>query len=92
MRSRSARLTLAATALIAFVVAGFLALDTDHRIAAERDSLRAFDLNARDTANVLAEIRAAQQAYVAAGQGTAFWMRSETSTGASVITCDPGRR
>lgn len=74
MRSRAARLTLAATALIAFVVAAFLALDTDHRIAAARDSLRAFELNARDTANELLEIRAAQQAYIAAGQGTAFWM------------------
>jgi len=74
MRSRAARLTLAATALVAFVAAGFFAVDTDHRIAAERDSLRAFDLNARDTANVFGEIRAAQQAYVAAGQGTAFWM------------------
>lgn len=74
MRSRSARLALTTTALMAFVVAGFLAVDTDHRIAAERDSLRAFDLNARETADALGEIRAAQQAYVAAGQGTAFWM------------------
>jgi hypothetical protein len=79
MRSQAARLTLAATALIAFVVAGFLAVDTDHRIAAERDGLRAFDLNARDTANVLTDIRAAQQAYVAAGQGTAFWMPKVTA-------------
>lgn len=79
MRSRAARLTLAATALIAFVVAAFLAVDADHRIAAGRDSLRAFDLNARDTANALANIRAAQQAYVAAGQGTAFWMPKVTA-------------
>jgi hypothetical protein len=79
MRSRAARLSLAVTALIAFVVAGFLAVDTDHRIATERDGLRAFELNARDTANGLAEIRAAQQAYVSAGQGTAFWMPKVTS-------------
>jgi len=59
---------------VAFVVAGFLAVDADRRIAAERDALRAFDLNARDTSNSLGDIRAAQQAYVAAGQGTAFWM------------------
>src|SRR5262245_50005054 len=79
MRSRAARLTLAAAALVAFVAAGFLAVDADRRIAAERDSLRAFDLNARDTANALSEIRAAQQAYVAAGQGTAFWMPKVTA-------------
>src|SRR4030095_12350519 len=36
--------------------------------------LRSFDLQARETAGVLADLRAAQQAYVAAGQGGTFWM------------------
>lgn len=74
MRSRAARLTLSATVLTSLAVAVFLAVDVDHRIAAARDALRTFDLSARNAATSLGDIRAAQQAYVAAGQGTAFWM------------------
>jgi hypothetical protein len=73
MRSRATRLTLGITALIALAVAGFLAVDADRRIGVERDALRAFDSSARETVSALGDIRVAQQAYVAAGQGTDYW-------------------
>ncbi len=79
MRSRAARLTLTATALAALALAGFLAVGVDRRIAADRNGLRAFDLSARDAATALGDIRAAQQAYVAAGQGSAYWMPRVTT-------------
>ena len=47
-------------------------------------SVRAFDLHARETADALGELRVAQQAYVAAGQGVAFWM-SKVATTAAVV-------
>jgi hypothetical protein len=79
MRSRAARLTISAAALIALAAAGFLAYQTERRIATRHEAVRAFDLRARETANILADIRSAQEAYVAAGQGAAYWMPKVTA-------------
>jgi len=49
-----------------------------------KSTLRAFDVHARETTDALAELRAAQQAYVAEGQGVAFWMPKVTILHASV--------
>jgi hypothetical protein len=74
MRSRAVRLTTTVAALIAVGVAGFFLFTTERQITAGRGAVRQFDLRAREAAVALSEWRAAQQAYVAAGQGVAFWM------------------
>ena len=47
-------------------------------------SVRAFDQHAHDASDALADLRASQQAYVAAGQGVAFWMPKVAATTATV--------
>lgn len=74
MRSRAARLTLSAVACIALgAAAGFL-IHSEKQISARRMAVRALDLHAREVIDAIADARAGQQAYVAAGQGVAFWM------------------
>lgn len=74
MRSLAARLTLSAAAWIALGAAAIFVIQSEQRLAVRQAAVRAFDLHARETAHALADARAAQQAYVAAGQGVAFWM------------------
>ena len=74
MRSHPARLTFVAVVLIAIGSAAFFLIQSEQQISQRRTRLRAFDRQAREAAGVLADVRAAQQAYVAAGQGVTFWM------------------
>ena len=74
MRSRPARLTLGAFALIGMGAAAFFLIQSEKQISQRRTRFRALDQRAREAAGVIADVRAAQQAYVAAGQGVAFWM------------------
>jgi len=74
MRSRAARFVLGALAWISFGGAVFFLINSEKQIAAWQSAVRAFDGRAREAIEALAEIRAGQQAYVAAGQGVAFWM------------------
>jgi hypothetical protein len=74
MRSLAARLTLSAAAWIALGAAAIFIIQSEQRLATRHAAVRAFDLHARETVDALAEARSAQQAYVAAGQGVAFWM------------------
>jgi hypothetical protein len=74
MRSLAARLTLSAAAWIALGAAAIFIIQSEQRLAERLAAARAFDLHARETVDALADARAAQQAYVAAGQGVAFWM------------------
>ena len=74
MRSRAARRTFGVVAWIALGAAAFFFIDSEKRIAERRAAVRAFDLQAREATNLLSNLRAAQQAYVAAGQGAALWM------------------
>lgn len=74
MRSRTARLIFTALVCIAVGAAAFFLVQSEKQIATRRTALRAFDLHAREATDALADLRAAQQAYVAAGQGVAFWM------------------
>jgi hypothetical protein len=71
-------------ALIALGLAAAFVTRTNQQIVTRTASVRAFDLRAGETADALADLRAAQQAYVAAGQGVAFWMPRVDSTTASV--------
>src|SRR5215475_1964110 len=72
--SRAARLTLSATAWIALGAAAFFVVTTEQKIADRRSALRTFDRQAREAAVALADARAGQQAYVAAGQSSGYWI------------------
>lgn len=74
MQSRAARLTFSTIAWIALAAAAFFLIQSERQLTTRRLALRAFDLHAREAADALADARAAQQAYVAAGQDVAFWV------------------
>jgi hypothetical protein len=74
MRSRAARLSIGAVVLVAVGAAVLLAIQSEQQIASARAAWREFDAHARDASDALADVRVAQAAYVAAGQGVAYWM------------------
>lgn len=74
MRPPAARLTLGVAAWIAFGAAAVFVFQTEQRLTARRNAVRAFDVLAREASASLASLRAAEQAYVAPGQGLGFWM------------------
>jgi CHASE3 domain sensor protein len=80
MRSRALRLTFGAVALITIGAAAFLLIRSERQIGRLGASVRAFDHHAREAVDALAEARAAQHAYVAAGQGAPFWMSKVSAT------------
>ena len=80
MRSRAARFTVGAVAWIAFGAAAYFLIQSEKQIAQMQAALRAFDLHAREASDALAEARASQQAYVATGQGVAFWTGKVATT------------
>ena len=90
MRSRAVRLSSGAVAWIAIVAAAVFVVRSERQLAALRADGRAFDLHAREVTDALSDLRAAQQAYVAAGQGVAFWMPKVAQTsdaiGAAIAT------
>jgi len=65
---------LSATAWIALGAAAFFVVTTEQQIADRRSAVRTFDLHAREAAVALTDARAAQQAYVAAGQSSTYWI------------------
>ncbi len=85
MYSRALRLTCGVLALIAIGAAAFLLNRSEQRISQQTAALRAFDQHARDTSAALVDARVGQQAYVAAGQGVAFWFgKTSASTGSAI--------
>jgi hypothetical protein len=74
MRSRTARWSVCAIAVIALAASAFIVFHTEQQMAPRRAALRTFDASAREAAAVLGSVRAAEQAYVAAGQGVGAWM------------------
>jgi hypothetical protein len=80
MRSRAARLTVGAVASIVFGGAAFFVVHSEQRIGQLRGQGRAFDQQVREATGLLADLRAAQQAYVAAGQGSTYWMPRVAAT------------
>jgi GAF domain-containing protein len=84
MRSLAARLILGAGALLALGAAVFFVNHLEQQIRTLRVADRAFDLSSREAAAGLADLRVSQAAYVAAGQGVAFWMPKVTATVADV--------
>jgi hypothetical protein len=79
MRSRAARLAFGAAALVAIGAAAFFLYRSEQQTSAMKSTLRAFDLRTREATDALAELRVAQQAYVAEGQGVEFWMPKVTT-------------
>src|SRR5262245_58921949 len=84
MRQRSTRVICGAMAWIVLVAATIFLFRSEKDIDAMRTALRVFDLQARETADALAELRAAQQAYVVGGQGVAFWVAKVVTTGDAI--------
>src|SRR5262245_6570294 len=84
MRSRTVRITVGLLALIALGVAAAYVVHSQQEFRSLSSGLRSFDQHARETADAIAELRAGQRAYVAAGQGVAFWMPKVAATAASV--------
>lgn len=74
MRSRTARVTSSAVAWIAIAGTAAFLFTSEQQLSSRRAALRAFDQHAREAAEALVDVRAGQQAYVAAGQGVAFWV------------------
>jgi hypothetical protein len=90
MRSRAIRLSCGVLAWVAIGVAGAFIFRSEQQLAFLRADGRAFDLHAREVTDALSDLRAGQQAYVAAGQGVTFWMPKVAETadaiGASIAT------
>ena len=84
MRSRSARVVSAFVAWIVLGLAGFFVFQSHQETRSAAAALREADLHAREAADALVDLRIAQQAYVAAGQGVDFWMPKVVSTKAQV--------
>src|SRR5712671_1281125 len=89
---RAARLTLSATAWIALGAAAFFLVTTEQKITERRAALWTFDLHAREAAVALADARAGQQAYVAAGQSSTYWVPKVAATVQAVATTVDGLR
>lgn len=83
MRSRTARLATGAVAWIAIVAAAFLLFRSDRQATGFRSAGRAFDLRAREATDLLADLRVAEEAYVAEGQGADFWMTKVSTISAA---------
>lgn len=74
MRSRAARFLAAVIACLALGAAGFFSFNTEQQLSIRSANQRTFDIHAREAATLLADLRAAQQAYAAAGQAPAYWI------------------
>ena len=73
MRSRGTRLIFGAIGWIAIGAVAFFVVDSERRILAQQGVVVDFDQRAGLAVAALAELRAAQEAYVAAGQSVATW-------------------
>lgn len=73
MRSFAARLGLGLAACLALGAAAVFLFTSQQRLDERRSVIQSFDRDARQATYTLAELRTAQQAYVAAGQGVGVW-------------------
>jgi len=71
---------------IVLLAAAFLAFQSHKQIRNAAEALRAIDRHAHDAQTALRDLRAGQQAYVALGQGLAFWMPKVASTSEGLTT------
>jgi hypothetical protein len=73
-----------AATLVAVGAAAFFLFQTEQQIARLKSTLLAFDGRAREATTALADLRVAQQAYVAEGQGVDYWMPKVASLHLSI--------
>jgi len=85
MRSRAATVTVGGFVLAVLGAAFFLIVQGEQRATARRDTLRELDAITRQATTALADLRAAQQAYVANGQSLGLWM-SKVDSGIQNVT------
>lgn len=74
MKSRAVRLALALSFMLATIAAAWFLFTTAAAARAARASYVAVEADADAVALSIAELRASEQAYVAAGQGEAYWI------------------
>ena len=86
MSRRGARLTIAVLFALACGAATWQFFRVEHALSRQLDGAAAFERDARTFATAVVELRGAQQAYVAAGQGTEFWTTRVTRDLASLRT------
>jgi len=74
MKSRGARVLFVVLAVAAIAAAGAAVWQIEQRVAAGRSAADTFERDARQAVVALANLRSAQQAYVAEGQPAEAWM------------------
>jgi hypothetical protein len=84
MKSLAVRLTLVALFAIAVGASAYLFWMGETRARAEAQAARSFDQQAVIATRSVLDLRAAQQAYVAAGQGDQFWASKVTGAVAAL--------
>jgi hypothetical protein len=84
MKSLAVRLTLAAVVLTACSAAAYYVWTSESQVRRSGDNARAFDQTAIDVERTILDLRAALQAYVAAGQGSDFWIGKVSQTTAAL--------
>jgi len=92
MRSLAVRVTLAALFVLAYGVAAYLLWINESRAQRDSEAFRTFESAAIAAARDVLELRAAEQAYVAAGQGEAFWIEKAGALTASLGDALPALR
>lgn len=84
MRSRAVRVSLTLLAVGALATAAYFIWNIDQRSAAAAERARDVDARLSAAARQAYELRAAQQAYVAAGQSEQFWITKVTENVAAI--------
>lgn len=79
MRNRATRIALALIMAVGLTAAGYQVVTLERRQSTVATAHEAFETLAIDVGSRLGSLKAAQQAYVAAGQGLDFWVQ-QTST------------
>ena len=86
MSDRAVRVGLVALFVVTLCGAGYELFLTEQRIGNERSAERDFDETAWVATVSIADLRAAQQAYVAAGQDVTYWTAKASSHSETVTT------
>ena len=84
MKSLAVRWTLAAVVITACSVAAYFVWTSESQARRSVDDARAFDQTAAEIERTVRDLGAAQQAYVAAGQGMEFWIAKVSESTATV--------
>lgn len=84
MKSLAVRIMLLAVFILASGMAAYFVWTSESHVRRSGEDVRAFDQFALDAEHSVLEMRSAQQAYVAAGQGAQIWITKAGETSAHV--------